>query len=67
MRVYEQKFTVLLDEAAPQPVATPLLARGRRVIYHSEVLQSGATDDQVVVMAMLNRAILIAVDADMRI
>ncbi len=66
MKGLEQNFTVLLDEGAPQPVAVPLLERGHQVIYHSEVLQSGATDDQVVVMAVLNSAILIAVDADMK-
>ena len=60
----EAKF--LLDEGAPQPVAEPLLKGGHQVIYHSDVLQSGASDDQVVIMAILNKSILIAVDADMK-
>lgn len=42
------------------------LSGGYKVIYHSDVLSSGAKDDVVVATAILNRAILIAVDGDMK-
>ena len=47
-------------------VAVPLLERGHQVIYHMDVLDSGAKDEVVVATAILNQAILIAVDADMK-
>jgi predicted nuclease of predicted toxin-antitoxin system len=59
-------ITVLIDEGAPVPVSLPFLEHGHRVICHSDVLDSGASDDLVVITAILNEAILIAVDADMK-
>jgi predicted nuclease of predicted toxin-antitoxin system len=47
-------------------VAEPFANRNHRVIYHHEVLDSGAKDDVVAATAILNDAILIAVDADMK-
>ena len=59
-------LVILLDEGAPVPTAEPFLARLHGVIYHHEVLESGATDERVASMAILNKATLIAVDGDMR-
>lgn len=66
MRKNGNSLTVLLDEGAPILVADPFLKRGYRVIYHSDVLASGTKDDVVVATAILNEAILLAVDADMK-
>ena len=46
--------------------AVPFLERGYEVIDHRDVLDPGARDDLVVKTAILNQAILIAVDADMK-
>jgi predicted nuclease of predicted toxin-antitoxin system len=56
----------MLDEGTPVPAADPFVERGHQVIHHSDVLDSGASDDLVVATAILNQAVLIAVDADMR-
>jgi predicted nuclease of predicted toxin-antitoxin system len=64
--VKEQALTVLLDEGTPVLAATPFLDRGHRVIYHSDVLESGARDEVVAATAMINQAALIAVDLDMK-
>ena len=56
----------MLDEGTPVPAAEPFLTRGHQVIYHSDVLASGSKDDVVVVTSIINKAILIAVDADMK-
>jgi predicted nuclease of predicted toxin-antitoxin system len=61
-----QSIVVLLDEGTPVLAATAFLDRGYQVIYHSDVLESGAKDDVVVAIAMLNKAALIAVDLDMK-
>lgn len=66
MTAIADAFTVLLDEGTPVKAADPFLHRGHRVIYHSDVLAGGATDDVVVVTAILKKAILIAVDGDMK-
>ena len=58
---------MLLDEGAPVMVATPFESRGHRVIRHGDVLESGSTDDQVAVAAIVANAILLAVDRDMRL
>jgi predicted nuclease of predicted toxin-antitoxin system len=64
--IKDRHITALLDEGAPVPVSLPFLDRGHTVIYHSDVLENGASDDLVVITAILNKAILIAVDADMK-
>jgi hypothetical protein len=56
----------MLDEGTPVPAAQPFVERGHQVIYHNDVLFSGANDELVVAHAILNDAALIAVDADMR-
>lgn len=56
----------MLDEGTPVPAAEPFIERGHQVIYHGDVLFSGADDGLVVAHAILNDAALIAVDADMR-
>ena len=48
------------------PVAEPLLSRGHVVIYHGDVLVSGAKDEDVARAAILNQAVLIAVDPDFK-
>jgi predicted nuclease of predicted toxin-antitoxin system len=59
-------LTVLLDEGAPVLVAEPFETRGHQVIYHQDVLSSGAKDALVCATAMINNAALVAVDRDMR-
>jgi predicted nuclease of predicted toxin-antitoxin system len=59
-------LTILLDEGTPVLAASPFQARGYTVIHHANVLDSGAKDEVVVVTAIINNAILIAVDADMK-
>lgn len=59
-------LVLLLDEGTPVPAARPFQKRSHSVIFHYEVLENGATDEQVVAAAILNEAVLIAVDADMR-
>jgi len=56
----------MLDEGTPVPAAAPFVERGHQVIHHNDVLDSGANDELVVATAILNQAVLIAVDADMR-
>jgi hypothetical protein len=62
----KQQLVVLLDEGAPHSSAEPFLQNGYKAIYHGDVLDSGASDELVAVTAILNEAILIAVDRDMR-
>ena len=62
----ERKFKVLLDEGAPVPVAAPFLSRGHEVIYYRDVLEPGAKDRVVCYHAILNNAILIVIDRDMK-
>jgi predicted nuclease of predicted toxin-antitoxin system len=59
-------MTVLLDEGTPALAALPFLDRGHHVIYHSDVLESGAKDEVVAITAIINQAALIAVDSDMK-
>jgi hypothetical protein len=42
------------------------LAGGYQVIHHGDVLESGAPDEHVAAVAVLNKAALIAVDLDMK-
>ena len=66
MTAGKHKLTVLLDEGAPVPAATPFLVRGHQVIYHNDVLEPGAKDDVVCYTAVLNKAVLIVIDRDMK-
>jgi hypothetical protein len=43
-----KEIVVLLDEGTPIAVAEPFVSRGHYVIYHREVMDSGAKDDVVV-------------------
>jgi hypothetical protein len=61
-----QDLKVLLDEGTPILSATPFLSRGHQVIYHRDVLDNGARDELVAVTAILNNAVLIAIDLDMK-
>jgi hypothetical protein len=63
---HKQHLKVLLDEGAPRSSAEPFLQKGYQAIYHGDVLDSGASDELVAVTAMLNDAVLIAVDLDMK-
>ncbi|WP_349368005.1 DUF5615 family PIN-like protein [Salinarimonas sp.] len=57
---------MLLDEGAPALVARPFSERGHTVIRHGDVCSPGARDAVVVAQALLNKAVLIAVDLDMK-
>lgn len=61
-----KKLRILLDEGTPVSAAETFLKRGHEVIYHSDVLESGANDNMVVLAAIMNNAALVAVDADMK-
>lgn len=60
------ELIVLLDEGTPILAADPFLDRGHQVIYFSDVLYSGAKDNVVAATAILNKAALVAIDADMK-
>jgi hypothetical protein len=55
-----------LDEGAPAQVAEPFRARKHQVILHGDVLSPSAKDNVVAATAIQNKAVLIAVDRDMR-
>lgn len=59
-------LSILLDEGAPAPIGVPFRARGHTVINHSDVLSPGASDRLVCATAIMNSAILVAVDRDMK-
>ena len=50
----------------PVLAGDPLIKRGYQVILHGDVLGSGAKDEVVVAAAILNSAVLIAIDGDMK-
>lgn len=60
------QLKVLLDEGAPHSSAEPFVQNGYQAIFHGDVLDNGASDEMVAVTAMLNKAVLIAVDLDMK-
>jgi hypothetical protein len=62
----KQDLIVLLDEGTPVLAGAPFLTSGHQVINHHEVCEAGATDQVVAAQAILNMAILIAVDLDMK-
>jgi len=59
-------MSILLDESTPVLAARPFLDENHRVIRHSEVCEPGAPDAEVVAQALLNQAVLLAVDLDMK-
>ncbi len=61
-----QAIKVLLDEGVPDSVGTAFTAVGYSVIFHRDVLSSGAKDELVCKIALVNEAILIAQDKDMK-
>jgi hypothetical protein len=62
----KSNLIVILDEGTPVLSAEPFANHGHQVIYHGDVLDSGAKDEIVASMAILNSAVLIAVDLDMK-
>jgi Domain of unknown function (DUF5615) len=62
----KQDLIILLDEGVPILSANPFLNRGYQVIFHGDVLDNGAKDELVVATAILNKAVLIAIDLDMK-
>ncbi|HWG04452.1 MAG TPA: hypothetical protein VG271_05510 [Beijerinckiaceae bacterium] len=60
------QIVIMLDESTPVLAGSPFLQRGYQVIYHKDVLPPGASDPVVVATAILNKAILIAVDGDIK-
>lgn len=58
------RISVLLDEGTPVLAGAPFFGRGHRVIRHDEVCAPRASDEVVAAQAILNGAILIAVDLD---
>ncbi|MER9251437.1 hypothetical protein NKI59_06420 [Mesorhizobium sp. M0598] len=66
MKGKKPTLVVLLDEGTPVLSASPFLDRGYQIIYHGDVLESGAKDELVASTAILNSAALIAVDLDMK-
>jgi predicted nuclease of predicted toxin-antitoxin system len=68
VRFRKPKLKFLLDEGAPNAVGKMLEAAGHRVLYvnKGDVVPRSSTDQYVSVAAILNDAILVAVDADMK-
>ncbi len=56
----------MLDEGAPIAAGEPFKKRGYQVIRHQEVLMPGAKDALVCATAIVNGAVLIATDRDMK-
>jgi predicted nuclease of predicted toxin-antitoxin system len=56
----------MLDAGVPHSVGEALEAAGHVVIYYQAVLKDGATDELVARTAILNNAVLVALDKDMR-
>lgn len=56
----------MLDASAPESVAEVIEKAGHQVIRHNDVLAEGASDVVVCETAMSNKAILVAVDKDMK-
>ena len=50
----------------PDLVAGPLRAAGHEVVLHRELLSDGAPDDLVCRTAIIEAAVLVAIDRDMR-
>lgn len=66
MRGKVSSLVVLLDEGTPVLSVEPFAERGYQIIYHGDVLENGAKDEIVASTAILNNAILIANDLDMK-
>lgn len=66
MKTKSPNLVILLDEGTPIQAAEPFLTQGHQVIFHGDALSPGAKDEQVAAVAILNNAILIALDRDMR-
>jgi len=58
-------FRVLLDASAPDSVGAVFSKRGHTVILHREVLVEATPDEVVCAAALVNDAILVALDNDM--
>lgn len=56
----------MLDEGTPVGAGVPFSDRGYQVINFTDVLQPGRPDNVVVETAIANRAMLIAIDRDMK-
>ena len=59
-------FRVLLDENVPKTVGDVFASAGHKVIWHKDVLRPGAVDDLVAAAAMIEDAILVSIDRDMK-
>jgi len=56
----------LLDEGVPRSAGDVLEKHGHEVIYFEEALQKGSADQVVCKAAIINDAILVALDGDMK-
>lgn len=61
-----EPLSFLLDEGAPVGLRVPLSAAGYRVILHHEAVAPGSPDDLVCATAIVNNAVLVAIDGDMK-
>ncbi len=59
-------LSFLLDEGAPVGLRLPLAAAGHKVILHHQAIAAGSPDDLVCITAMINNAVLVAIDGDMK-
>ena len=66
MKAPSVQLSFLLDASAPESVAVAIEKAGHKAIRHNDVLAEGATDIVVCETALANKAILIAVDKDMK-
>ncbi|GAA0779550.1 hypothetical protein E1180_05390 [Roseibium denhamense] len=66
MKKLHSKLKVLLDAGVPVSVGRKFEDAGHQVIFYQEVLAEKAPDEVVCTVAIENKAILIAIDADMK-
>jgi predicted nuclease of predicted toxin-antitoxin system len=68
VRFKRPRLTFALDEGAPNSVGRALEARAHKVVYLNEgnLVPRGSKDSFVCAFAVLNDAILVAVDGDMK-
>jgi predicted nuclease of predicted toxin-antitoxin system len=62
----QSPLRTFLDAGVPDSVGRALKECGHFVILHREALSDGASDELVCATALLNEAILVAIDGDMK-
>ena len=66
MKREKPEIKILLDAGVPVSVGRKFQDAGHQVIYYHDVLEDKAADEVVCTTAIENKAILVAIDADMK-